>query len=220
MNQIIVILIIGGLILAHELGHFLAARWAGIPITGFSVGFGPKLWKFRRKETEYSLSLFLIGGYVVPKQDFDYYSVSIVRRSIFFLAGPVFNLVVSIVLFAVLESVTPCHAMRIDLHLPEEVFGIIAILADADRIVSCNFANVLLFSAILSLDLSILNMLPIPPLDGGRILFLILEQWNPKSIRAHSTMNAIGWAFVVLCMIVVAIHDLARSFLTSQRSMF
>jgi regulator of sigma E protease len=210
VNHMIVILIVGILILAHELGHFVAARWAGIPISRFSVGFGPKLWRFRIGETEFCLSLFLIGGYVVTQKKFDLDSVSIGRRSAFLLGGPAANLAISLILFLVLELVLPIYAMQIDLQLPEDTFGLIAIIAEADKIINNNFANMLLFSAFLSLNLSILNMLPIPPLDGGSLLLLILEKLNQRSIRAHSLLNAIGCVLVVLCMIVVAVNDLAR----------
>lgn len=69
MNYLIVVFTIGWLILIHELGHFVAALWMKIPIARFSVGFGPKIWKFKKGITEYWLSLIPIGGYVLPKID-------------------------------------------------------------------------------------------------------------------------------------------------------
>ena len=48
----------------HELGHFMAARWNGVRVLTFSLGFGPKLLKFRRGDTEYCLSAIPLGGYV------------------------------------------------------------------------------------------------------------------------------------------------------------
>ena len=44
MNYLIVVWVVSLLILLHELGHFLAARWVKIPIAQFSIGLGPKLW--------------------------------------------------------------------------------------------------------------------------------------------------------------------------------
>ena len=52
------------LIFVHELGHLLAAKWAGMPVTSFSVGFGPALLSLRRGETEYRLALIPLGGFV------------------------------------------------------------------------------------------------------------------------------------------------------------
>jgi membrane-associated protease RseP (regulator of RpoE activity) len=52
------------MIMAHELGHFIAARRFGIKVEEFFVGFGPRLWSFRRGQTEYGLKTVPLGGYV------------------------------------------------------------------------------------------------------------------------------------------------------------
>ena len=52
------------MILVHEAGHYLAARRFGIKVDEFFVGFGPRVWSFRRGETEYGVKLLLLGGYV------------------------------------------------------------------------------------------------------------------------------------------------------------
>jgi regulator of sigma E protease len=58
------VVVLGVLIVVHELGHFLMARLAGVGVERFSVGFGPVLWRFRGKETEYCISAIPMGGYV------------------------------------------------------------------------------------------------------------------------------------------------------------
>jgi len=58
------IVVIGILILVHELGHFFVARWTGVGVERFSIGFGPVLARWRGKETEYCLSAIPMGGYV------------------------------------------------------------------------------------------------------------------------------------------------------------
>ena len=60
------LVVIGVLVFVHELGHFLAAKWAGIYVHRFSLGLGaPIRWlSFRRGETEYSVSWLPLGGYV------------------------------------------------------------------------------------------------------------------------------------------------------------
>ena len=58
------IVVIGILILIHEWGHFIVARWAGVGVERFSIGFGPVLLRWRGKETEYCLSVIPMGGYV------------------------------------------------------------------------------------------------------------------------------------------------------------
>jgi regulator of sigma E protease len=58
------VVVIGILILIHELGHFLVARWTGVGVERFSIGFGPVLLRWKGKETEYCLSAIPMGGYV------------------------------------------------------------------------------------------------------------------------------------------------------------
>lgn len=58
------VLVLGLVIFVHELGHFLAAKWAGVYAPRFSLGWGKPLWSFRRGETEYAISALPIGGYV------------------------------------------------------------------------------------------------------------------------------------------------------------
>jgi len=58
------VFVLGVLIFVHELGHFLAARRVGVRVLTFSLGFGPKLLRVRRGDTEYCLSAVPLGGYV------------------------------------------------------------------------------------------------------------------------------------------------------------
>src|SRR5580693_5625806 len=58
------LVLLGVMILIHELGHFWAARYFDVGVEVFSIGFGPRLWGFRRAETDYRLSLLPFGGYV------------------------------------------------------------------------------------------------------------------------------------------------------------
>lgn len=65
----LVALFFGGSIFVHELGHFLLARWRGVHIERFSIGFGPPIWSRRGKDgVEYRLSWFPLGGYVLLPQ--------------------------------------------------------------------------------------------------------------------------------------------------------
>jgi membrane-associated protease RseP (regulator of RpoE activity) len=72
MSQLQVILLLALLIFVHELGHFLAARLQGIYANRFSIGFGPILWKYQGKQTEYALRALPLGGFVgFPDDDPD-----------------------------------------------------------------------------------------------------------------------------------------------------
>lgn len=58
------VIVLGPVIVFHEFGHFIVAKLAGIYVKTFSIGFGPKLLRFRWGETEYALSALPLGGYV------------------------------------------------------------------------------------------------------------------------------------------------------------
>lgn len=64
MNLLVAILVFGLLIAIHEAGHFLVARWAGMRVESFSIGFGPALATFRRGGTEWRIGLLPFGGFV------------------------------------------------------------------------------------------------------------------------------------------------------------
>ncbi|HIK24160.1 MULTISPECIES: RIP metalloprotease RseP [unclassified Thermosynechococcus] len=109
---VVAIAILGILIFVHEWGHFIAARSQGIHVNRFSIGFGPLLWKFQGKETEYALRLIPLGGYVgfpdddpnsgVPANDPNLLSNRpILDRAIVISAGVIANLVFAYLLLLV-----------------------------------------------------------------------------------------------------------------------
>ena len=60
---VVVVIAILLMIMLHETGHFATAKWTGMKVTEFFVGFGPRLWSVRRGETEYGVKAFPLGGY-------------------------------------------------------------------------------------------------------------------------------------------------------------
>jgi regulator of sigma E protease len=97
------IFVLGVLVFVHELGHFLLARWHGVRVLTFSLGFGPKLFKFTRGDTEYCVSIIPLGGYVKmagetpdddtpPKPD-EFFAKSKWQRFQIYIAGPAMNVV-------------------------------------------------------------------------------------------------------------------------------
>jgi len=109
------ILVINILVIVHEFGHFLAAKWRGIVVEVFSVGYGPKLIGFKFRGTEYRISAVLFGGYVkflgdeVEQQDNakkitgSYYSASAFSRIAACFAGGFFNIVFAYILYTVIS---------------------------------------------------------------------------------------------------------------------
>lgn len=64
MTIIIFLIVLAVLIFVHELGHFLAARWSGIRVDAFKIGFGPRILAWKSGETEYGMNLIPFGGFV------------------------------------------------------------------------------------------------------------------------------------------------------------
>jgi membrane-associated protease RseP (regulator of RpoE activity) len=104
MSVLAAIAVLAILIVVHELGHFAAARWQGIHVNRFSIGFGPLLLKYQGQETEYGLRAFPLGGYVgfpdddpdsnIPPDDPNLLSNRpILDRAIVISAGVIANLI-------------------------------------------------------------------------------------------------------------------------------
>ena len=117
------VLVLGVLVFVHELGHYLAARWRGVHVEAFSIGFGPTLASWRDSVgTVWKVSLLPLGGYVklhgqerpedaapevragwLPGRTF--HTKSVGSRAIVVAAGPVANFLLAAVLFTCLFTV-------------------------------------------------------------------------------------------------------------------
>ena len=107
-----VIIVFGLIIFVHELGHFLAAKWVGVGVERFSLGFGPKLIGRQVGETEYLLSAIPLGGYVkmvgeevgeeVNEADLSrsFTHKSLPKRFLIVFAGPFANFLMAFVVFS------------------------------------------------------------------------------------------------------------------------
>ncbi|MFA4992495.1 MAG: RIP metalloprotease RseP [Candidatus Omnitrophota bacterium] len=105
---IIFIFILSLLIIVHESGHFFAARRNGVRVENFSLGFGPQIFKKKKKDTEYSISLIPLGGYVKMAGDSrseyngksdEYFAKSIGRRFQIIFFGPFLNYLLGFLFF-------------------------------------------------------------------------------------------------------------------------
>ncbi|MEA3559694.1 MAG: site-2 protease family protein, partial [Candidatus Thermoplasmatota archaeon] len=107
MYWILAILAIGLIIFVHELGHYIVGKRKGIPIAVFSVGFGPRLFGFRRGGTDHRISLIPLGGYVMPrlKKVEDLHRIPVNRRVAFSLGGPLANIVFAVLLLSIYNSI-------------------------------------------------------------------------------------------------------------------
>jgi regulator of sigma E protease len=103
--------VLGVLVFVHELGHFLMARWHGVRVLTFSLGFGPKLLKVKRGDTEYCVSAIPLGGYVKMAGETaedqrsgspdEFLSKTKWQRFQILVMGPIMNLALAVLLLAI-----------------------------------------------------------------------------------------------------------------------
>ncbi|HTF62787.1 MAG TPA: site-2 protease family protein, partial [Edaphobacter sp.] len=98
-------IVLGIMVLVHEFGHFAVAKLCGIRVETFSIGFGKRLFGFRRGDTDYRLSLLPLGGYVkmsgdnpgeAPTDPGDFNAHPRWQRVLVALAGPFANFILAL----------------------------------------------------------------------------------------------------------------------------
>lgn len=94
--------------------------------------------------------------------------------------------------------------------VPEGVSGPVGIAVMTGQIAKLGLIYLLQFTAILSLNLAVLNILPIPALDGGRLIFLLFSRWNKKLKldKYENTAHGIGFIALMVLVVLVTIRDL------------
>ena len=360
MSILLFIIILGMLILVHELGHFIAAKRAGVRVDEFGIGFPPRLWQKKVGETVYSLNAFPIGGFVkIFGEDPDNESLkgSDSARSLtskpriiqawIIAAGVVFNLLFAYLLISLgfmvglpysvddtaygarvqnpsltitqvlpkspaetaglkggdiilgisssadslnspkvettqkfiasheevnltyqrgtetktttvrgIEGVIPGRlaigismdivgTLKLPIHEAlyagvkttafmtvamavgildffKNIFigqaslgeisgpvGIVGIVSDASHL---GFIHLLSLTAIISINLAIINLVPFPALDGGRLLFLLIEAIKRSPIKPSvaNAANGIGFLILIAFMVFVTFHDVIK----------
>jgi regulator of sigma E protease len=237
MSTVVVVLLIGLLILIHEAGHYLGALWMGIPVRRFAIGFGPKLASFTRGETEFALCAIPLGGYVLPaiEHEDDWFNVPVGKRLVFLFGGPLANILFAVPLFAVLNSIadsptlfnvlvapwlqTAAFALTIAMAIPmlfsdpSQLSGVVGIVSQGKEMVGVSVAQALTFAIAISINLAVFNLLPIPILDGGKILLAILEKFRPALARRAYVPLMIGGLLMILLLFIYATAlDIGRLF--------
>ncbi len=89
--------------------------------------------------------------------------------------------------------------------------GIVGLVGDATRL---GFAYLVSFTALISINLAVINLLPLPALDGGRLLFVVIEAITKRSINSKiaSTINTISFALLIILMIFITYRDILKLF--------
>ena len=89
--------------------------------------------------------------------------------------------------------------------------GIVGIVGEAAKF---GFSSLLILTALISINLSLINLLPLPALDGGRLLLLLVEAISRRKIPAKifNAVNTLGFAFLIFLMIIITIRDVGKIF--------
>lgn len=93
-----------------------------------------------------------------------------------------------------------------------QVSGPIGIAGAVGSASSHGFGDLLSLIAVISINLALINLIPVPALDGGRLLFVIIESITRRPIKAHvaQVLNTVGFALLLLLMVIVTAHDIFR----------
>ena len=142
---IIGVLLFEFIIFAHEFGHFITAKKSGVQVNEFALGMGPKLFGFKKGETQYSLRLFPVGGYCAMEgedQESDnpraFTNAKVWKRMIIIVAGAFMNFVVGILLMFIVLVQQPYFESTIISSFSPNAFTASSGLQTGDKIVGIN----------------------------------------------------------------------------------
>ena len=128
LTTLAIIFVFGSMVMIHELGHYMVAKWIGVKVIEFSFGFGPKIVGYQGKETLYALRIVPLGGFVklhgmdaeidengktvvAPLNDAkSFMNKPVWQRMAVIAAGPIMNFVLAIILFV---GVLPIWGFRL-----------------------------------------------------------------------------------------------------------
>ena len=213
ITLIILILVLGIIVFIHELGHFIAAKKSGVHVYEFALGMGPKIFSFKRKgdPTIYSLRLLPLGGFNalasevetskgVRKEDI-LENKTHLQRFFVLIMGIVFNFILAIVLLFI-------NGLAYGSPVTDPYIGKVLENSPAYE------AGLKTDDLVLSINVAIINFIPIPVFDGGRILLLLIEKIKGKKLnpKIETTLNNIGTILLLILMLYVTLNDILKIF--------
>lgn len=230
--------LLGFLIFIHELGHFLVAKLFKVKIKQFAIGFGPTIWKKQGKETSYELKLIPMGGFVnmlgeeEPVEDERAYNKkSSTQKIAILLAGGTVNIIFGLLVCIIIAS--SILGLKNGIRFTGEFLGatfqgigelftgrikadqLVGVVGISDMVVETNgLRDFLYLMAVISVSLGITNLLPFPPLDGGKIFLLLIEAIRKKPLKQKTEIGIQMAGFILLIglSIFVTYNDIVRIF--------
>lgn len=230
---------LGFLVFIHEGGHFLVAKLFKVKVNEFAIGFGPTIYSKEKGETKYALRLIPLGGFVSMEgeeersdKEGSFSKASIPKRIAIVAAGAIVNIVFGLLVYLIIVAIARNSLYYGLLDTKEFAFSIIANLKElftgkvsanqmmgivgiSDIVVSTNGINEYIYIvALISLSLGVTNLIPIPPLDGGKILFYIIEAIRRKPLKEEIELKlqTLGFMAIIALSIYVTYQDILRIF--------
>ena len=112
ISLVSVVAVLGFMILIHEFGHYAVAKWLGVRVEQFAIGFGKRLVGFRKGETDYRINAIPLGGYVKMSGEnpmdqrtddpMEFLNHPRWHRFLFAVAGPAMNILLAVFLLTIL----------------------------------------------------------------------------------------------------------------------
>lgn len=231
MTIVLFFIILSVLVVAHELGHFIAAKSAGVRVDEFGLGFPPRLAKlFSWRGSLFTLSWLPFGGFVKMEEEGE-------RKISVLLAGVLANVILAWLLFSVvlmlgIESggeiiqrgffgglwhglLTTGKIAWLTIsalfHIsPSDVVGPVGLVGLVGEAKSLGLSYVLYFTGLISVNLAIINLIPIPALDGGRALIVLIERLSGKRLSKalFDKLNLASFALLIILMVIVTVRDI------------
>ena len=217
INAIKIIFLLGILVFIHEGGHFTVAKFCKIKVNEFALGFGPTLISKTKGETKYAIHLIPLGGYVdlegEEKQsdaEGSFSKASIPKKIAILLAGGTVNILFGVLIYLGLSIFTGLKELftgKVGVNQMTGIVGISNMVVKTSGIV-----NYLYLMGVISLSLGITNLLPFPPLDGGKILLYIIEAIRRKPLNETfvTKLQVFGFTLLIVLSIYITYLDILR----------
>lgn len=237
ISAIKIIFILGFLVLIHETGHFLVARLCRVKVKEFAIGFGPTIWKKQGKETKYALRLIPVGGFVSMEgeeersdEEGSFSKSSIPKRIAIVAAGGVVNIIFALIVYVALMTVMTGDFGKAIALAGDFAFSIVESLkllfsggVTVDQLMgpvgisevvaqTTGIAEFVYILALISMSLGVTNLLPFPPLDGGKVVLLLIEAIRRKPLKESTEIKIqmLGFAILITLSIFVTYNDVGR----------
>lgn len=215
----IAVLGLSAVVCIHELGHFSFCKIFGVATPVFSIGFGPELVQKEIGSTIFTISALPLGGYVAIKgmDNREFYIRSpdsfnakpYWQKLLILLGGILFNLIFG---FGALKIFSKNTQSTIFSDGNSGLIGPIGILQMIANSASIGWEDFMFMLAILSINLGILNLLPLPIFDGGQVVLTTIEaiKGSPIATATKETIQSVSWMLLTLFILYITTKDIFR----------